>query len=60
MISTLLENFWSQSFWLPPNITWAHLEPGAREDVVFTNYRHLLIPIPLSLVILFIRYCVEK
>lgn len=60
MITALLQNFWSPSFWLPPNVTWADIEPGARDDVVFTDYRHLLIPIPLGLVILLLRFIIEK
>jgi sphingoid base N-palmitoyltransferase len=46
--------------WLPPNVTWKDIEPGSREDIVYADYRHLIWPIPISLVIIVIRYVVER
>lgn len=46
--------------WLPPNITWADIEPGSRANVEHADYRHLLWPIPISFVIILIRFTVER
>lgn len=46
--------------WLPPNITWKDIEPGSRDDIVYADYRHLLWPIPISFVIILIRFTVER
>lgn len=59
MLQRLSDLFWSPSIWLPGNTTWADLEPD--EKMSFTNYRHLYIyPIPLALVILLVRFAIEK
>lgn len=52
--------FWSESVWLPPNVTWTDIAPGAREDVTPTDYRHLYFPLPMAFVLLSIRYFLEK
>lgn len=46
--------------WLPPNTTWKDIEPGSRENVEHADYRHLLWPIPISFVIILLRFTVEK
>lgn len=60
ILQPIFDTFWSTSVWLPPNTTWADIQPGARPDVVYPNYRHLMLPIPLALVILLLRMVVER
>lgn len=60
LLQTIADTFWSTRVWLPPNTTWADIQPGARPDVVYPDYRHLMIPIPLALLILALRTVVEK
>lgn len=60
VLQSISKTFWSTSVWLPPNTTWEEIQPGARPDVVYPDYRHLAMPIPLALVILAVRMVVER
>ncbi|KRT86873.1 Homeobox domain-containing protein, partial [Oryctes borbonicus] len=60
ILRTVNQAFWSEYVWLPPNVTWADIAPGARQDVITTDYRHLYFPLPMALILLTIRYCLEK
>jgi len=50
--------FWSPHIWLPPNITWEDISPNA--DNKYANYQHLIYPLPMALVLLGIRYTLER
>lgn len=54
------ELFWSPDVWLPPNVTWADISPGSKPDVNHADYRDLLWPLPLAMVIMLIRYSLER
>lgn len=58
IVRRVLDGFWSPDVWLPPNITWADLEPN--DKIQYANYRHLLIPLPMALVLLLLRHVTEK
>uniref|UniRef100_A0A1B6DU08 TLC domain-containing protein n=1 Tax=Clastoptera arizonana TaxID=38151 RepID=A0A1B6DU08_9HEMI len=58
IIRKVLDGFWNPDVWLPPNITWADLEPN--EHIQYANYRHLIYPFPLVIVMLLLRYVTEK
>ncbi|XP_026313451.1 ceramide synthase 5-like [Hyposmocoma kahamanoa] len=60
MLRVLLDKFWNEDVWLPPNTTWADLAPGPDKVVVYTDYRHLLLPIPLAFVFITLRYVMDK
>ncbi|XP_049879537.1 ceramide synthase 5-like [Pectinophora gossypiella] len=60
MLRAVLDTFWSENVWLPPNTTWADLAPGPDKEVVYTDHRHVLYPIPLAFVFIVIRYTLEK
>lgn len=55
-----LDIFWSENVWLPPNTTWADLAPNASNEIKHTDYRDLLYPFPMALVMLILRYLFEK
>lgn len=59
-IRKALDLFWSEYVWLPPNTTWADLAPNASSEVQHTDYRDLLYPLPMAIVMLLIRYTLEK
>lgn len=59
-IRKALDLFWCEDVWLPPNTTWADLAPNAMPDVQHTDYRDLLYPLPMALVMLVLRYVLEK
>lgn len=59
ILSKALETFWSPSVWLPPNVTWADIEPGSNPEIDYADYRDLIWPIPLAFVILAIRHIFE-
>lgn len=58
ILQDLSDRFWDTRVWLPPNVTWNDIAP--REDLPYTDHRHLAIPIPLACVMLIIRYFLEK
>ncbi|XP_044261537.1 ceramide synthase 6-like [Tribolium madens] len=57
---TVLDSFWSEYVWLPPNTTWKDIAPEASTEIHHADYRHLLYPLPMALVMLFLRYVLEK
>lgn len=50
--------FWSPSVWLPPNTTWDDIAPTPENR--FADYRHLLYPLPMALMLLVLRYALER
>lgn len=54
------ETFWSTNIWLPPNTTWVDIAPGSRPDVTHADYRDLIWPIPMAVVIMLLRYAIER
>lgn len=52
--------FWSTSFWLPPNITWDDIAPGSRSHINYPDYKQLWWSLPLTIILLAIRYCTEN
>lgn len=52
--------FWSASFWLPRNITWADVAPGSRPNINYADYRNLLWSLPMAIVLFIVRCCSEK
>lgn len=60
MLRQLLDSFWREDVWLPPNTTWEDIAPGPDKAVVYTDYRHLLMPLPLAFVLIFLRKMLEE
>ncbi|XP_003793706.1 ceramide synthase 4 isoform X2 [Otolemur garnettii] len=58
MLSSFNEWLWQERFWLPPNVSWAHLED--RDGLVFAHPRDLLVALPLALVLLTMRIAFER
>lgn len=56
----LTNTFWSTSIWLPPNVTWADIAPGARPDVTYPDYKDLWWPLPMACGLLIIRVIIER
>jgi hypothetical protein len=52
------EWFWSDTFWLPPNVTWEDM--GSQKQVNYASFADLGYPIPLGLLIILIRSLVEN
>jgi ceramide synthetase len=57
-VRILLDKFWNPDVWLPPNVTWADLEPN--DKIAYANYRHLVIPLPLAVILLVLRFVLER
>ena len=55
---TVLDAFWTPNVWLPPNVTWADLEPN--DKIAYADYRHLVIPLPMALMMLALRFGLER
>ncbi|RZF39715.1 hypothetical protein LSTR_LSTR003957 [Laodelphax striatellus] len=58
LLRQALDTFWSTDVWLPPNVTWADLEPN--DQIQYANYRHLSYPLPFALLLTVARFVVEK
>ncbi|XP_008317635.1 ceramide synthase 5-like [Cynoglossus semilaevis] len=59
MTSSLYAWFWSESFWLPQNVSWADLEhppPG----VEYPRAGHILYALPMSVVVFILRLIFER
>jgi hypothetical protein len=60
-LKELSQWFWSDDFWLPPNITWDHLVDTSEDpNIRFPSSSDLFYPIPMALVLIVIRYLVEN
>lgn len=58
MLEYVIEGFWDNRFWLPPNVTWSDLVTN--EKTQYADHRHLYYPLPMAIVMLIIRYFLEK
>ena len=59
-INELRNTFWSTQIWLPPNTTWSDIAPGSRQDVNHADYKDLIWPLPLALLVMLTRYSFER
>jgi len=57
-VRTVLDKFWNPEVWLPPNVTWADLEPN--DKVAYADHRHLIIPLSLAIILLALRFVLER
>jgi ceramide synthetase len=53
-----MDKFWNPDVWLPPNVTWADLEPN--DKIAYADHRHLAIPLPFAVVLLCVRLVLER
>ncbi|XP_045490395.1 ceramide synthase 5 [Pieris rapae] len=60
MLQSLINTFWSEYVWLPPNTTWSDIAPGPEKLVIYTDHRHVFFPIPLALVFISLRYVLDR
>ncbi|XP_063371675.1 ceramide synthase 2-like [Cydia amplana] len=58
----LLDAFWSEALWLPPNVTWSDVAPGPGpgKAVLYTDHRHLWLTVPMALILLVLRFVLNK
>ena len=54
--------FWSEDFWLPPNVTWSELNPETTStpSVKFCKFYDLGYPLVLAWIILAVRTALER
>ncbi|CAH1102201.1 unnamed protein product [Psylliodes chrysocephalus] len=57
---TVLDTFWSEHIWLPPNTTWKDIDPDVESNIRHADHRHLFYPLPMSVLMLLLRYLLEK
>ncbi|KAK5644978.1 hypothetical protein RI129_006278 [Pyrocoelia pectoralis] len=59
MVSVLpkISEFWNQGFWLPENVTWDNISPDSNPEIL--NYKHLFFAIPLTFLMLGLRYFLQ-
>lgn len=58
VFKNISDAFWSPHIWLPPNLTWEDFKPNA--DNKYADHQHLIFPLPMALVLLGIRYTLER
>lgn len=51
---------WNENFWLPPNTKWADINPDSNSNINYPDIHHLWYPIPLSVLLLMLRYLLEN
>jgi hypothetical protein len=44
--------------WLPPNVTWADLEPN--DKIAYADHRHLALSLPMAFLLLALRFVLER
>jgi len=59
LLSTFSNIFWSESVWLPPNLTWADVRPRPGSNS-HTRFEDLWLPLPVGFTIIFLRAAVMK
>ena len=45
--------FWDEDFWLPPNVTWKHLESD--EHTFIPSFSDMWIPLPIAVGLFILR-----
>jgi len=60
LLHDISTKFWSTSIWLPPNTTWSDIDPNTHSDIKYADYRHLIYPLPMAVLLLFLRLTIEK
>ena len=64
--SYLSSMFWNEYIWLPPSVTWDSFSQSqaVNSSTVypdqFAQFSHLLYPLPMALVVIVLRWMVEK
>ncbi|XP_027699867.1 ceramide synthase 4-like [Vombatus ursinus] len=58
MLATLYESFWKTEYWIPSGYTWADLEDS--DGIIYPHPKDLLAAIPLTFVLMVIRYGAER
>ncbi|XP_069678486.1 ceramide synthase 6 isoform X2 [Periplaneta americana] len=58
LVRTFLDKFWDPDLWLPPNVTWADIEPN--DKIAYADHRHLIVPLPMALLMLALRFVFER
>lgn len=56
----LAEAFWSDDFWLPPNVTWADIAANSTSHITFARFEDLYYPPAFAVVMLLLKFVVEK
>ncbi|XP_043833813.1 ceramide synthase 4-like [Dromiciops gliroides] len=58
MLANLYESFWNSEYWIPTGYTWADLEDS--DGITYPHPKDLLAAIPLTFVLIVIRYSTER
>lgn len=52
---------WNEKFWLPGNVTWADLQRNDSDNATFLPQpRDMLIPFPIGILLLILRFVFER
>ncbi|XP_063147051.1 ceramide synthase 4 isoform X1 [Candoia aspera] len=57
-MAQLTQWLWRQEYWLPPGITWADMQET--EDVRYPQPQHLLLGLPITLLLLVLRFFFKR
>lgn len=60
MLETIQQTFWSEKFWLPPNITWDQVVLKDKENHRTLDYQIITTPIIIGLAFIIIRIILKK
>ena len=54
-VTRLVDMFWHERIWLPPNVTWDDLENMTVENASYASSSYLWFPIPAAFILILIR-----
>ncbi|XP_047995209.1 ceramide synthase 6-like [Leguminivora glycinivorella] len=60
MLRSVLDVFWDEAVWLPPNTTWADVNPGPDKEVTYTDHWDAWLSIPMALLLMALRFVLHK
>ncbi|XP_020833814.1 ceramide synthase 4-like isoform X2 [Phascolarctos cinereus] len=58
MLASLYNWFWKAEYWIPPGFSWTDLEDS--DGVTYPHSKDLWIALPLTFVLVLVRYCFER
>ncbi|XP_063618699.1 ceramide synthase 2-like [Cydia splendana] len=60
MLRSVLDVFWDEDVWLPPNSSWADVAPGPNKKVTYTDHWDVLLTIPMAFMLMALRFVLHN
>ncbi|XP_063381283.1 ceramide synthase 5-like [Cydia fagiglandana] len=60
MLRSVLDVFWDEDVWLPPNTSWTDVAPGPNKKVTYTDHWDVLLTIPMAFMLMALRFVLHN